>query len=512
MPCPKATFQPPFLGAIDQGTSSTRFIIFDFNGKVVAKCQHEFDQICPKAGWVEHDPLVILESVNKCIEGAVAKFLELGYEISEIKGTGITNQRETTVCWNKHTHEPLHNAIVWCDARTQELVDRYQEAYSKNKLQGVSGLPLSTYFSALKIRWMLENVPAVKEASENGTLLTGTIDSWLIYKFTSMSKDQSPVHVTDVSNASRTNLMNLNTLEWDEELLSFFDISRDILPEIRSSSEVYCNFDSKSPLAGVPLAGCLGDQQAAFVGQKCFTPGSAKNTYGTGCFLLFNTGEAPTFSTHGLISTVAFRFGKGPPVYALEGSIAVAGCAIQWLRDNLCIISEASEVGKLALQVPDTAGVHFVPAFTGLLAPYWRPNARGAIVGLTQYADKRHLARAALEAVCFQTRAILDAMNKDSGKCLASLKVDGGMAISDLCMQTQSDLLGIPVVRPDMCEASALGAAMAAGLATNVYKDIPNMLENVSLAKATEFTPKIPLEEREIRYKAWEQAIHRILD
>lgn len=506
------SFQPPFLGSIDQGTSSSRYIIFDFNGRVVSQCQREFRQICPVAGWVEHDPLVILESVNTCIREATKEFLELGFRIEELKGTGITNQRETTVCWDKFTHEPLHNAIVWCDARTQELVERYQASYTEKKMQERSGLPLSTYFSALKIRWMLENVPAVKEASDKGTLLVGTIDSWLIYKFTSVSKDQSPVHVTDASNASRTNLMNLKTLEWDEELLNFFDLSRDILPEIRSSSEVYFTFDESSPIKGVPLAGCLGDQQAAFVGQKCFTPGTAKNTYGTGCFLLFNTGETPTFSKNGLISTVAYRFGNEPPVYALEGSIAVAGSAIKWLRDNLNIIKEAAEVGVLAEQVTDTAGVHFVPAFTGLLAPYWRPDARGAIVGLTQYSDKRHLARAALEAVCFQTRAILEAMNKDSGKPLAKLKVDGGMAVSDLCMQTQSDLLGIPVYRPDMCETSALGAAIAAGFATKVYKDIPHMRESVNLAKITEFTPKNTPEDRDARYRAWNDAVRRVLD
>ncbi|KAI0216663.1 Glycerol kinase [Massospora cicadina] len=501
MTIPEATFQAPFLGAIDQGTSSSRYLIFDFNGRVVAQCQKEFQQICPQAGWVEHDPMVIVDSVNQCIEEAVADFLKLGFKLSDLKGTGITNQRETTVCWNKHTHKPLYNAIaVWCDARTQNLVERYQESYVKNKLQDRCGLPLSTYFSAIKIRWMLDNVPAVKEAFDNGDLLVGTIDSWLIYKFTSGGRiaSQAPVHVTDASNASRTNLMNIKTLEWDDELLKFFDLPRDILPEIRSSSEVYFNFGANCPLEGLPCG--------------CFSPGSAKNTYGTGCFLLFNTGETPTISKNGLVSTVAFRFGDEPPVYALEGSIAVAGAAIQWLRDNLNIIKSAAEVGVLAEQVPNTAGVYFVPAFTGLLAPYWRPDARGAIVGLTQYADKRHLARAALEAACFQTRAILEAMNKDSGENLANLKVDGGMAVSDICMQIQADLLGIPVERPDMCETSALGAAMAAGLATKVYKDISHIRECVNLAKTDVFSPQISSQDRDLQYKAWKDAVRRVLE
>lgn len=514
MTIPEATFQPPFLGAIDQGTSSSRYLIFDFNGRVVVQCQKEFSQICPQAGWVEHDPMVIVESVNQCIEEAVADLLKLGFKLSDLKGTGITNQRETTVCWNRHTHKPLYNAIVWCDARTQGLVEQYKESYVKNKLQDRCGLPLSTYFSALKIRWMLDNVSAVKEAFDNGDLLVGTIDSWLIYNFTvgGQPAGQAPVHVTDASNASRTNLMNLKALEWDDELLKFFGLPREILPEIRSSSEVYFKFGPNSPLEGLPLAGCLGDQQAAFVGQKCFAPGSAKNTYGTGCFMLFNTGVNPTISKNGLVSTVAFRFGKEPPVYALEGSIAVAGAAVQWLRDNLNIIKVAADIGVLAEQVPNTAGVYFVPAFTGLLAPYWRPDARGAIVGLTQYADKRHLARAALEAACFQTRAILDAMNKDSGKALATLKVDGGMAVSDIGMQIQADLLGIPVERPDMCETSALGAALAAGLATNVYNGIDHILECVNLAKVDEFAPRISAQDRDLQYKAWNDAVRRVLE
>lgn len=503
-------FKAPFLGAVDQGTSSSRFIIFDVDGKVVTSSQQEFDPICPEASWVEHDPEVLITTVRACIKEAAELFTQKELSISDIKGVGITNQRETIVCWDKNTHQPYYNAIVWCDGRTQALVEKYSEDYKKKELQKISGLPLSTYFSALKIRWLIDNVPSVKKALDEDTLLVGTVDSWLIYRC-SLDGDCPPIHVTDASNASRTNLMNLATLQWDETLLKFFDIPVSILPKIVSSSEVYCHFPAGNVLAGVPVAGCLGDQQAAFVGQKCFEKGSVKNTYGTGCFMLYNTGTKPKLSHNGLLSTVGYRFGKEPPVYALEGSIANAGSAVKWLRDNLGIIEKASDIGDLADQVKDTGGVHFIPAFSGLLAPYWRPDARGAILGLTQFADKRHISRAALESICFQTRAIIEAMEKDSGISVHQLKVDGGLTNSDVCMQLQADLLGIQVERPVMRETSALGAALAAGLATKVFNSIDDF-QPVNQQSITCFIPKISQEESESRYQAWNKSISVLLD
>ncbi|KAI9293835.1 glycerol kinase [Neoconidiobolus thromboides FSU 785] len=503
-------FEAPFLGAIDQGTSSSRFIIFDKNGKVVVMAQKEFDQICLQASWVEHDPMVIVDSVNNCIDEAIDMFIRMGLDIKDLKGVGITNQRETLVAWDKTTHKPLHNAIVWCDGRTQALVEKYQDSYNEKELQKLCGLPISTYFSALKIRWLIENSEAVKQALDNDNLMVGTIDSWLIYQY-SLGDNRKPIHVTDVTNASRMCLMNIHTLKWDEKLLEFFQFPQSILPSILSSSETYCTFGSESKLNGIPIAGVLGDQQAAFVGQKCFTPGTAKNTYGTGCFMLFNTGEKPTFSSNGLLTTLGYKFGNQPAVYALEGSVAVAGSAIKWLRDNLNIIQTAPQIGELAKQVEDTAGVYFVTAFSGLLAPYWRTDARGCILGLTQYATKHHLARAALEATCFQTRAILEAMNKDSQQELTSLMVDGGMTNSDECMQIQADLLGIPVVRPAMRETSALGAAVAAGLALGIYKDLEHLNE-VNNFGVNKFEAKIDQEARDSKFKKWNQAVEKSYD
>ncbi|TPX30068.1 glycerol kinase [Synchytrium microbalum] len=497
------------LGAIDQGTSSTRFIVFDQNGKNVAHHQTEFPQIYPRAGWAEHDPLVILETVTRCIEKTFTKLEAQGYHRSDVKGIGITNQRETTVVWDKRTGKPLHNAIVWLDARTAPTVEALAEATPNGKTdywQPICGLPLSTYFSGVKLRWLLDHVPLVESAMKNETLMFGTVDSWLIYNLT--GGVNGGVHVTDVTNASRTMLMSLKTLDWDDSICRFFGISKSILPKIVSSAEVY-GVMASGPLKGVPVGGCLGDQQAALVGQRCFEIGQVKNTYGTGCFMLFNTGSTPVISRNGLLTTVGYQLGKDSPViYALEGSIQIAGAAIKWLRDNLGIIKESAEINELAGEVEDTAGVYFVPAFGGLFAPYWRDDARGTIVGLTQYSTKQHLARATLEAMCFQSREVIDAMNEDSGQDLKLLKVDGGASNSDICMQIQADLLGIPVERPKMRESTALGAAIAAGLAVKLWKSI----DDVVMSDGSDlFMPKISSEERETRLAEWKKAVSKSL-
>jgi glycerol kinase len=399
-----------YMGALDQGTSSTRFMVFDTAGKVVATHQQEFAQIYPQAGWAEHDPQVILNSCTACIEGVVEKMKAGGLDHLSIKSIGITNQRETTVVWDRNTGLPLHNAIVWLDTRTKSLVEELvARTPSKDRMHfsKICGLPFSTYFSAVKLRWLLDNVHAVKHANLEDRLMVGTIDSWLIYKLT--GGKPGGVHVTDVSNASRTMLMNLKTLQWDDEVCSFFDIKKTCLPEIRSSAEVYGHVES-GPLKGVPIAGCLGDQQAALVGHCCFEKGMMKNTYGTGCFMLCNTGDEPVESTHGLLTTVGYQLGPdATPAYALEGSIAVAGAAVKWLRDNMGIIKEAKQISEYAAKVGDTGGVYFVPAFSGLFAPYWRDDARGGIFGMTQYTTKNHLCRATLEQVCYQTRDVSSA-------------------------------------------------------------------------------------------------------
>lgn len=496
---------PSFVGSIDQGTTSSRFLIFDSTGNLVTFHQAEFAQHYPQPGWFEHNPYDLINTVTQCIQVAVEKFELLGHSVTDIKSVGITNQRETTLVWDKRSGKPLYNAIVWADTRTQATVHNLNKS-SSISTQALCGLPVTTYFSAVKFRWMLDNVPTIKEHHDNGTAMFGTVDSWLIYNFT--GGVQGGIHVTDVTNASRTMFMNINTLKWDDELLKFFGVNRSILPKIVSSSEIYGHIHD-GPLKGIPIAGCLGDQQAAVVGQKCFSIGDAKNTYGTGCFMLFNTGTTPVISKNGLLTTVAYQFGSGSdPVYALEGSIAVSGAAVKWIRDNLGIIKDADESGQLAATVKDTGGVYFVTAFSGLFAPYWRDDARGCIVGLTQFTNKAHIARATLEASCFQTRAILDAMNKDSGKPLKSLKVDGGMTNSDICMQIQADLLGIEVDRPLMRETTALGAAIAAGFAVGVWKDYSE-LNDINTEDRTIFYPRISAEEREKRFAEWQRAVER---
>ncbi|KAJ3104610.1 Glycerol kinase [Phlyctochytrium bullatum] len=507
-----------YVGSIDQGTSSTRFIVFDANGSVVSVHQQEFPQILRHPGWCEHDPKVILATVENCVAEVVKDMTTRGLDVSAIKAVGVTNQRETTVVWDAATGEPVANAIVWLDTRTKETVEKLiqkTETKTANELQNKCGLPITTYFSAVKLRWLLDNLDGVKKARDDGKLMFGTIDSWLIYVgiWTRLRKltggANGGVHVTDVTNASRTMLMNLHTLQWDPELVGFFGVEKVILPEIRSSAEVYGSF-AAGPLIGVPIAGCLGDQQAALVGQRCIRPGEVKNTYGTGCFMLFNTGDKPIVSSSGLLTTVAYRLGKDQPAaYALEGSIAIAGAAVKWLRDGLGLIKDASEVGQLASEVSDTGGVYFVPAFSGLYAPYWRSDARGCIVGLTQYATKHHICRATLEAVCWQSKEIMDVMNKEAGTPLKLLKVDGGLTNSDLCMQLQSDIVGIPVERPVMRETTALGAAIAAGLGVGVW---PSISDFKPAESHTTFTPSIQAKERDDRYQMWKKAVERSFD
>ncbi|KAG0750379.1 hypothetical protein G6F57_002410 [Rhizopus arrhizus] len=504
-----------FIGSIDQGTTSTRFVIFDQDGRVITYHQKEFEQHYLHPGWVEHDPHDILASVDTCIEHAIRKLSILGYEASTVSCIGITNQRETTVAWDSETGQPLCPAIVWSDGRTSNTVKELasqkhlpKEKQNANALKDICGLPLATYFSAVKLRWMLDHVPEVREAHEQNRLQFGTIDTWLIYNLTG-GVENNGVLVTDVTNASRTMLMDIKTMEWSEEAIKFFGFEGIKLAKIVSSSCMYGKIHSGS-LKGVPITGCLGDQQSALTGQKCFHVGDVKNTYGTGCFMLFNTGETPVYSQNGLLTTVAYQFGKDKPVYALEGSIAVAGSSIQWLRNNMGIIDKSKDIGTLAGKVKDTAGVYFVTAFTGLLAPYWRNDARGTICGLTQFTQREHIARATLEAVCYQSRAILEAMNRDSNSPLRSLKVDGGMSNSDVCMQIQADILNIEVERPEMRETTALGAAIAAGLATGVWKSIED-LNDVNVDGDTVFKPKISEEERNKMYTGWKEAITRSL-
>ncbi|KAI7856970.1 hypothetical protein BDC45DRAFT_544467 [Circinella umbellata] len=460
------------VGAIDQGTTSTRFVIFDELGSIVTYHQMEFEQHYPHPG--------------------------------DIVSVGITNQRETTIAWDSVTGEPLYPAIVWSDGRTAHTVKQLAETskLGVNALQGICGLPLTTYFSGVKLRWMLDHVPAVKNAMDQGRLRFSTVDTWLIYHLTGGKE-----FVTDVTNASRTMLMDIHTMKWSEEAINFFKFQGLQLARIVSSSEVYGTI-ANGILEGVPIAGCLGDQQAALVGQKCFNVGEAKNTYGTGCFMLFNIGSEPVLSKNGLLTTIAYQLGNEKPVYALEGSVAVAGSSIQWLRDNMGIISEAKEINDLASQVEDTSGVYFVTAFTGLFAPYWRDDARGTICGITQYTNRNHIARATLEAACYQSKAILDAMNQESGKPLKSLKVDGGMSNSDLAMQIQSDILGIQVDRPAMRETTALGSAIAAGLAVGVWKDVHDM-DKVNTENRSLFISKITQEKREKLYDGWKEAVKR---
>lgn len=483
------------IAAIDQGTTSTRCIVFDRTGAIVGVDQLEHEQRFPRPGWVEHDPLEIWSKTQQVIAGALRA---AGIEAGGLAAVGITNQRETTVIWERATGRPIANAIVWQDTRTADLCAQLGD---QDRFRARTGLPIATYFAGPKMRWLLDSVPGARARAERGELAAGTIESWLIWNLT------GGLHVTDVTNASRTLLMDLATLEWDSTLLGAVGVPPALLPEIRSSSEVYGV--AKGLLEGVPIAGALGDQQAALVGQACFEPGEAKGTYGTGNFLLLNTGGQPVPSTHGLITGVAYRFGDAPPAYMLEGSIAVTGSLIQWLRDNLGLIESAGEVEELARSVPDNGGCVIVPAFSGLFAPHWRSDARGVIAGLTRYVTKAHIARAALESTAFQTRDVVVAMDADSGVPLRELRVDGGMVVNDLLMQIQADVLGVPVVRPRMVETTALGAASAAGLAVGFWADVAELRANV--AREREWRPQITADERERACALWQKGVERTL-
>uniref|UniRef100_A0A8C5KEX2 Probable glycerol kinase n=1 Tax=Jaculus jaculus TaxID=51337 RepID=A0A8C5KEX2_JACJA len=507
MAAAKTAVLGPLVGAVDQGTSSTRFLVFNSKtAELVCKHQVELKQEFPREGWVEQDPKEILRSVHECIEKGCAELRQLGTDVSGIKAIGVTNQRETTVVWDKVTGEPLHNAVLWLDLRTQSTVEQLQRsdpAGSKSVRQR-TGLPLSTYFSAVKLSWLLRNVDAVRSAARHGRALFGTVDSWLIWSLTGGA--QGGVHCTDVTNASRTMLFNIHSLQWDPELCEFFDVPMDMLPSVRSSSEIYGLMKTGS-LEGVPISGCLGDQSAALVGQMCFRDGQAKNTYGTGCFLLCNTGGKCVFSEHGLLTTVAYKLGRDKPVcYALEGSVAITGAVVCWLRDNLEIIKAPEEIEKLAREAGTSYGCYFVPAFSGLYAPYWDPSARGVICGLTQFTNKCHMAFAALEAVCFQTREIVDAMNSDCGLPLRHLQVDGGMTGNRLLMQLQADILGVPVVKHADPESTGLGVAMAAGAAEGVRVwDLDSV--DLSAVQVERFQPQINAEESETRFATWKKAV-----
>lgn len=492
-----------YVGAVDQGTTSTRFMIFDHGGKVIAVDQKEHQQIYPKPGWVEHDPVEIWTRTQEVIAGALTKASIAAKDLAAI---GVTNQRETTVVWDRATGKPIYNAIVWQDTRTAEICNRLAKQGGQNRFRKKVGLPLATYFSGPKIRWILDNVEGAKEKARRGEILFGNIDTWLIWNLT--GGINGGAHVTDVTNASRTMLMNLRTLNWDESILKAMGVPRAMLPQIRSSSEMYEK--ATGLVDGVPVAGDLGDQQAALFGQTCFNIGEAKNTYGTGCFMLLNTGHKPVQSKNGLLTTLGYKIGNAKAVYALEGSIAITGALVQWLRDNLNLIERSSDVEALANGAADNGGIYFVPAFSGLYAPYWKDNARGVIVGMTRYVNKSHIARATLEATAYQTREVLDAMNKDSGVKLKALKVDGGMVHNELLMQFQSDVLGVPVIRPTVAETTALGAAYAAGLAVGFWNRVDDLRAN--WGKDKEWTPTMPAKKREILYKGWKKAVTKSFD
>ncbi len=497
-----------FVGAVDQGTTSTRFMIFDHSGNEVGRHQLEHEQIMPRAGWVEHNPVEIWERTSAVLQTALNK---TGLVASDLVALGITNQRETTVVWDRRTGRPLYNAIVWQDTRTDRIASALDRDGRGDVIRHKAGLPPATYFSGGKIQWILENVDGARAAAERGDAIFGNTDSWLIWQLTGGIR--GGVHVTDPTNASRTMLMDLKTLDWDDELLGFFGIPRSMLPQIRPSSspEPYGLTLTDGPLAGeVPITGDLGDQQAATVGQVCFAPGEAKNTYGTGNFMLLNTGTELVRSKAGLLTTVCYKFGDEPVIYALEGSIAVTGSAVQWLRDQLGIISGAAESESLARQVPDNGGVYFVPAFSGLFAPYWRSDARGAIVGLSRFNTNAHLARATLEAICYQSRDVAEAMESDSGVHLEVLKVDGGVTANELCMQIQADVLGVAVSRPVVAETTALGAAYAAGLAVGFWRNTDELRANWNESKR--WQPRWSAEQRETKYTMWKKAVTRTLD
>ncbi len=494
-----------FIAAIDQGTTSTRCMLFDHAGKVVCSAQREHTQIYPQPGWVEHDPLEIWQRTQEVILEVISA---AGVHPGEIISIGVTNQRETTLLWDRSTGLPFYNAIVWQDTRTRSLCDELARDGGQDRFRSRVGLPLATYFSAPKIRWLLDNIPQLRLAAERGDALFGNIDTWLIWWLTGGTKNG--VHVTDVTNASRTMLMDLHKLDWDAESLDIFKIPPAMLPRIVPSSapHTYGSTLREGPFFdAIPICGDLGDQQAALVGQVCFDPGEAKNTYGTGCFMLLNTGQKSIQSTKGLLTTLAYQFGDSPPTYALEGSIAITGALVQWMRDNLGLIEKSADIEALAEIVDDNGGVYFVPAFSGLFAPYWRSDARGVIVGLTRYANKGHLARAVLEATAYQTREVLDAMEQDSGVRLTSLKVDGGMVNNQLLMQFQADLLGVPVVRPKIAETTALGAAYAAGLAVGFWDSLADLHQNWQVSQTWE--PNMDSTSRDVLYKTWLKAVEK---
>ena len=484
-----------YVGAIDQGTTSSRFVVFDRTGNTIALAQREHRQILPQAGWIEHDPLELRDNTLAVVAEALR---EAGLTPRDLAAVGIANQRETTLLWDRATGQPVHNALVWQDTRTDALVAEYARDGGQDRFRAQTGLPLASYFSALKLRWLLDNLPQAQRGAEAGDLAFGTVDSWLLWHLTGE-------HITDVTNASRTQLMDLSTLQWDDSLLAAFGIPRAVLPRIVPSSAVYA--EARAPLDGVPIAGVLGDQQAALLGQACCEPGEAKNTYGTGCFLLMHTGTVLRPSRHGLVTTVAAQFGDTPACYALEGSIAVTGSLVQWLRDNLGIIRTSADVESLAASVPDNGDVYFVPAFSGLYAPYWRSDARGVIAGLTRYASAGHIARAALEASAYQTLDVVRAMEQDSGIGIKTLRVDGGMVVNELLMQFQADILDVPVVRPRTLETTALGAAYAAGLAVGYWEGLEDLRTNWAVTKT--WTPSMPEDKRRTLAAGWRKAVER---
>ena len=492
-----------YVMAIDQGTTSTRAIIFNHAGGVVGVRQKEHEQHFPKPGWVEHDPLEIWSSTQFVVQSVLN---DSSLTTADLAAIGITNQRETTLVWNRFSGKPYAPAIVWQDTRTDKICNQLAQEGGQDRFRAITGLPLATYFSGPKISWMLENVPGLREAAVSGDALFGTIDSWLLWNLTGGA--EGGLHLTDVTNASRTLMMDLRTLDWDEKMLSILGVPKTMLPEIVPSSSVYG--EASGGLSGVPIAGILGDQQAALFGQACYDPGEAKNTYGTGCFMLLNTGHDLTPSKSGLLTTLGYQIGDAPPVYALEGSIAITGALVQWLRDNLRMIDTAEEIEALAKTVEDTGGIYFVPAFSGLFAPYWRSDARGVIVGLTRFINRGHIARAVLEATAYQTREVLDAMEKDSGVKLQALKVDGGMVVNEMLMQFQADILNVPVIRPKVPETTSLGAAYAAGLAVGFWKDLGSLRQNWQKDKA--WHPQMDDTLRTTSYRGWKKAVTRTFD
>lgn len=489
--------------AIDQGTTSTRAILFNHEGLIVSSAQKEHRQYYPKPGWVEHDPLEIWQAVQMVMQEALNKS---GHSFNDIAAIGITNQRETTLIWDRNTGKPFHPAVVWQDTRTDQICDQLAEDGGQDRFRKKTGLPIATYFSGPKIKWLLENVPGLRQAAIDGQALFGNIDTWILWNLT--GGVNGGLHLTDVTNASRTLLMNLGTLDWDDEIISTLGVPKQMLPEIKPSSSIL-GF-ATGAWKGIPIAGILGDQQAALFGQTCFEAGEAKNTYGTGCFMLINTGEKIVQSKSGLLTTVGYKIGELPAVYCLEGSIAITGALVQWLRDNLQMIQSAPDIEELAKSVADSGGIYIVPAFSGLFAPYWRSDARGVIVGLTRFINRGHLARAVLEATAYQTREVLDAMERDSGVNLKALKVDGGMVHNDLLMQFQADITDVPVVRPIVAETTALGAAYAAGLAVGFWNDTEELKVNWQQDKV--WLPKMDSETRSHLYAGWKKAVVRTFD